>query len=46
MGPSPRSRIQKKPTNRTCSGSTLAHPVEEIQEGAISMEDYGFNFLG
>jgi histone-lysine N-methyltransferase SETMAR len=30
--------------NRSCSGSTLTHPSEEIQEGAISREDDGFNF--
>jgi hypothetical protein len=42
MGPSLRSRIQK--TEHAMKAPWL-NPSEEIQEGANSREDDGFNFL-
>jgi hypothetical protein len=38
--------IQNPKNIRACCGNTFAHPFEEIQESAVSMEDNGFIFLG
>jgi hypothetical protein len=44
MGSSLRFRIKKN--NKQSMQWNPGHPSEEIQEGAISREDDGFNFFG